>query len=74
LICFGEEKNRLFDKFSGKVKCFLANNLIEATQEAAVAAKSGDTVLLSPACKSFDEFVNFEHRGDVFKQVVNSFV
>lgn len=74
LICFGEEKNRLFDKFSGKVKCFLANTLIEATQEAAAAAKSGDTVLLSPACKSFDEFVNFEHRGEVFKQVVNNFV
>jgi len=74
LICFGEEKNRLFDKFSDKVKCFLANNLTEATQEAAVAAKPGDVVLLSPACKSFDEFVNFEHRGDVFKQVVNSFV
>jgi UDP-N-acetylmuramoylalanine--D-glutamate ligase len=53
LICFGEEKNRLFDKFSGKVKCFLANTLIEATQEAAAAAKSGDTVLLSPACNSF---------------------
>lgn len=74
LVCFGEEKNRLFDKFSDKVKCFLANNLTEATQEAAVAAKPGDVVLLSPACKSFDEFVNFEHRGDVFKQVVNSFV
>lgn len=72
LICFGEEKNRLFDKFSNKVKCFLANNLIEATQEAAVAAKQGNIVLLSPACKSFDEFVNFEHRGEVFKQVVNS--
>lgn len=72
LICFGEEKNRLFDKFSSKVKCFLANNLTEATQEAAVAAKPGNIVLLSPACKSFDEFVNFEHRGEVFKQVVNS--
>lgn len=72
LICFGEEKNRLFDKFSGKVKCFMANNLIEATQEAAAAATQGNVVVLSPACKSFDEFVNFEHRGDVFKQVVNS--
>jgi UDP-N-acetylmuramoylalanine--D-glutamate ligase len=72
LICFGEEKNRLFDKFSDKVKCFLSNNLTEAVQEAAVVAKQGDVVLLSPACKSFDEFVNFEHRGEVFKQVVNS--
>ncbi|MFN3195132.1 MAG: UDP-N-acetylmuramoyl-L-alanine--D-glutamate ligase [Chlorobiota bacterium] len=74
LICFGEEKNKLFDEFSGKVKCFLANSLMEATLEAAAHSKSGDTVLLSPACKSFDEFVNFEHRGDVFKEVVNSLV
>jgi UDP-N-acetylmuramoylalanine--D-glutamate ligase len=74
LICFGEEKNKLFDEFSGKVKCFLANNLKEATLEAAAHSKYGDIVLLSPACKSFDEFVNFEHRGDVFKEVVNSLV
>ncbi len=72
LICFGDEKNKLFDEFSGKVKCFLANSFMEATLEAAAHSKSGDTVLLSPACKSFDEFVNFEHRGDVFKEVVNS--
>jgi UDP-N-acetylmuramoylalanine--D-glutamate ligase len=34
-------------------------------------AQSGDIVLLAPACASFDQFRNYEHRGRVFKQVVS---
>jgi len=51
--------------------------LVEAgTLEAAVAhaynhGRPGDTVLLAPACASFDQFRSFEHRGEVFKQIVN---
>ena len=36
-------------------------------------AKEGDTVILSPACTSFDAFDNFEERGNFFKEIVNSF-
>jgi UDP-N-acetylmuramoylalanine--D-glutamate ligase len=35
-------------------------------------AKSGDVVLLAPACSSFDQFENYEHRGRVFKQLVGA--
>jgi UDP-N-acetylmuramoylalanine--D-glutamate ligase len=41
-----------------------------AVREAAADAHPGDTVLLSPACASFDQFRDFEHRGDQFKALV----
>jgi UDP-N-acetylmuramoylalanine--D-glutamate ligase len=47
-----------------------AGTLEKAVEEAARCAAPGDAVLLSPACASFDQFRNFEHRGDVFEQLV----
>jgi exo-beta-1,3-glucanase (GH17 family) len=44
-----------------------ASTMAEATRMAFEMAEAGDAVLLSPACASFDEFHNFEHRGDVFR-------
>lgn len=46
-------------------------NLKEAVEFAKNNGKNGDVVLLSPACASFDQFMNFEHRGEVFKEYVN---
>ncbi|MCX6595033.1 MAG: UDP-N-acetylmuramoyl-L-alanine--D-glutamate ligase [Acidobacteria bacterium] len=47
-----------------------SQTLDAATRDAFQAAQPGDTILLAPACASFDQFKSFEHRGDVFKQLV----
>ncbi|MEN3026105.1 MAG: UDP-N-acetylmuramoyl-L-alanine--D-glutamate ligase [Chlorobiota bacterium] len=70
LIAIGEEADALFAHFCTMVRCQRAGSLEEAVQIAAHAARPGDVVLLSPACKSFDMFLNFEHRGEVFRQAV----
>jgi len=47
-----------------------ATTLDKAVREAAAAARPGDVVLLAPACSSFDQFESYEHRGRVFKELV----
>jgi UDP-N-acetylmuramoylalanine--D-glutamate ligase len=48
-----------------------SGTLENAIQYAASKAEQGDTVLLAPACSSFDQFQSYEHRGRVFKELVN---
>jgi UDP-N-acetylmuramoylalanine--D-glutamate ligase len=55
----------------GAVELVQCGTMDRAVQIAFLKAKSGDTVVLSPACASFDQFQNYEHRGRVFKQLVN---
>ncbi len=50
-----------------------AENFRQAVDQARGLARPGDVILLSPACASFDEFRNFEHRGSVFKEIVNDY-
>ncbi len=52
------------------VKMKSAGTIQVAVSEAAAAAEPGDVVLLAPACSSFDQFENYEHRGRVFRQLV----
>ncbi len=49
-----------------------AGDLATAVERAASEAESGDVVLLSPACASFDQFANFEERGDTFRRLVEA--
>jgi UDP-N-acetylmuramoylalanine--D-glutamate ligase len=56
----------------GHVSVQACGTLDRAVELAAMAAKAGETVLLSPACASFDQFRDFEHRGDVFRQLVEA--
>jgi len=70
IICIGEEKDALFNHYSAMVRCIRADSLEQAVHYAVDNANLNDIVLFSPACKSFDMFLNYEHRGEVFKQVV----
>jgi UDP-N-acetylmuramoylalanine--D-glutamate ligase len=59
-------------KSGGAAEIDHAETLEKAIRRAAEAATPGDIVLLAPACASFDQFRNYEHRGKVFKEVVNA--
>ena len=48
------------------------NTLENAVKRAAADSQAGDTVLLSPACASFDQFRDFEARGDKFRELVGA--
>jgi UDP-N-acetylmuramoylalanine--D-glutamate ligase len=71
IICIGEEKEALAQHFCTIKECVQFDTIEEAVFDAYHSAAPGDVVLFSPACKSFDMFLNFEHRGEVFVQLVN---
>jgi UDP-N-acetylmuramoylalanine--D-glutamate ligase len=54
----------------GVVPIHSCETLAKAVSAATAAARPGDVVLLAPACSSYDQFENYEHRGRVFKQLV----
>jgi UDP-N-acetylmuramoylalanine--D-glutamate ligase len=57
---------------AGGVALHRCADLEQAVRQAAAAAQSGETVLLSPACASFDAFENFERRGERFREIVGA--
>ena len=72
VVCFGEEADNIFNHYYGMLRCVKTSSLEESVQKAKELAEHGDIVLFTPACKSFDMFMNFEHRGQVFKEIVNN--
>jgi UDP-N-acetylmuramoylalanine--D-glutamate ligase len=69
-VVIGETQEKLCNAWARATFCVRADSMRQAVKMAASAARAGDTVLLSPACASFDMFENYEHRGDEFKQEV----
>ena len=69
-LLIGAAAPKLAEQLNGALALIPCGTLARALQEAHAAAKPGDTVLLAPACASFDQFESFEHRGRVFKELV----
>jgi UDP-N-acetylmuramoylalanine--D-glutamate ligase len=73
IVCLGRDNKKIVDAFSGIVPTIVETiSMEEAVRSAYYLAHKGDTVLLSPACASFDLFNNYEDRGHQFKLAVRN--
>lgn len=75
IVCLGTDNEKLIAHFGPKISTIIStNSLKEAVETSAKWAIEGDTILLSPACASFDLFKNYEDRGKQFKETVKNFI
>lgn len=74
LILIGEARELIGQALDGVTEMRQAESMEEAVRIAAAFARAGDTVLLSPACSSFDMFDNYGHRGKVFTAAVQKVI
>ncbi|MCF8369123.1 MAG: UDP-N-acetylmuramoyl-L-alanine--D-glutamate ligase [Bacteroidales bacterium] len=73
IICLGVKNNNIINAFKDKVDTIIeTDSMAEAVEIGSHMGQKEDTVLLSPACASFDLFENFEERGNKFKEAVNN--
>ena len=70
VITIGTAAEKIERQLAGVVKIESAGTMERAVRRAKELAVAGDVVLLAPACASFDQFQNYEHRGKVFKEIV----
>jgi UDP-N-acetylmuramoylalanine--D-glutamate ligase len=70
VLLIGDAARKIAAAFGSELPAVPCGDLKTAVEMAHREAKAGDTVLLAPACASFDQFDNYEHRGRYFKQLV----
>ncbi len=71
LVLIGADADNIESQLKGITEIIRADSMENAVKKSLEAAEKGDSVLLAPACASFDMFKSFEHRGEVFKDAVN---
>jgi len=69
-LLIGAAADKIEKQIAGSVAIERAGTIERAVEAASLAARPGDVVVLAPACASFDQFENYEHRGRVFKELV----
>jgi len=72
VLTIGEDAAKIEAAFRDRYAVYPCANLEQAVRQGRTSARSGDTVLLSPACASYDQFKNFEERGEIFKSLVRA--
>ncbi len=72
ILAYGEASEQIKSAIGDAVRLFKINDLNSAVKDAHSIAQPGDVVLLSPGCASFDQFKNFEDRGNFFKSTVRA--
>ena len=72
VLTIGAAADRIGSALKGSAEIVPAGDMSKAVQWARANAKKGETVLLSPACASFDQYRNFEHRGEHFEELVRA--
>ena len=74
VLSIGESMDKIEKELKGQIPITRCNDLKTAVRYASVHAQEEDVVLLSPACASFDQFKDYEQRGQVFKQLVQELI
>ncbi len=69
-VLIGEMREAIQQAWQGATSCIFADSLEDAVNQASRMASSGDVVLLSPGCSSYDMFKNYEERGELFQRAV----
>jgi len=72
VLTIGSSAERIASALNGATAIVPTGDMAHAIEWARANARSGETVLLSPACASFDQYRNFEHRGQHFEELVNA--
>ncbi len=73
IVCLGKDNRKIVESFRDLIPTIVeTSSMVEAVRSSYYLAKKGQTVLLSPACASFDLFTNYEDRGRQFKEAVRN--